>query len=84
MELIEEFVVNMLIGHQIQVTQINFNEQGLDKITITAKPKERIKIEPEPDERNAKINRKKLVRVDFKMYTSAGRIVLGKREEVEE
>jgi hypothetical protein len=68
-ELIEEFAVQMMVQHQIIVTEINFNEQNaIDKMSLMFKPKERIKTDTELD---PKISR---------VHTSAGRIELGVKE----
>jgi hypothetical protein len=74
-ELIEEFATEMMMQHQIYVTEINFLPDGLDKITATLQPKERIKLETETKPEDTKISR---------MYSSAGRIKLGTAAEPRE
>ena len=87
-ELIEEFAAQMMLQHQIYVTEINFNEQNaIDKISSMFKPKERIKLhgmsvngsnDGEPAIEGPSVESEKLLKV----YSSAGRIKLGVKEEV--
>jgi hypothetical protein len=70
MELIEEFAVQMMMQHQIYVTEINFNEQSaIDKMSLVLQPKERVAA-PDPAV-DARVSR---------VWSSAGRIKLGVAE----
>jgi hypothetical protein len=68
-ELIEEFALEMLLRHQIQVTEINFEDGDVEKITSLITSKMRI----QGSEPIGKIS---------KMNTSTGRILLGTKKEV--
>jgi len=73
LELIEEFAVQMMMQHQIYVTEINFNEQSaIDKVSL-ALHKEKIAA-PYPAV-DARVSR---------VWSSAGRIKLGVAEEPKE
>lgn len=68
MMLVEEFAVAMLLGHGIQVTEVNFADRGLEIFSSAFIPKEHI----EKADKGLDITT---------MYSSAGRIKLGTAEE---
>lgn len=69
-ELIEEFVSDLMLSHQVKVRRINFDEQGLRKLESEMKSK-KIPIVPAVHYEPVTV---------IKTYTSAGRLNLGSEE----